>query len=156
AFAFAGDAALQQIFDDDAELRIVKAFAEGVIEFYAKTAVDFIELLFGETNHLLPDGGVFLVTSLELDQFLFGFFKTRGIGVAFGVDDFVEAFEFGDGVLFERGAIEDLFPAEEQLAELRAPIADVVINDDVVAEQAESALKRVADAGRADVADVHG
>jgi hypothetical protein len=38
---------------------------------------------------------------------------------------------------------------------LRAPIADVVVADDAVPEQAQNALERIADAGRADMADMH-
>ena len=59
--------------------------------------------------------------------------------------NFVKPFEFGNGIAFEFGAIQTLFPAEQQFSKLRAPIADVVVADDTMAEQAQRALQRVAD-----------
>ena len=38
---------------------------------------------------------------------------------------------------------------------MRAPITNVVVGNDAVAEQPQRALERVADAGGTDVADVH-
>ena len=51
--------------------------------------------------------------------------------------------------------VENLFPVQAAFPELRAPVADVVVADDAMAEQAQRALERIADAGGADVADVH-
>ena len=155
AFAFAGDAAREQIGNDLAKPRIVKTFAEREIKLHAEPRINRVELDLREADHLLPDGNVFGVAGLELHQFRLGFFEPQRVRVAFGVDDFVKAFQFGDGVAFEFGAVQNLFPAEQKLAELRAPVADVVVADDAVAEQAQRALQRVADAGGADVADVH-
>ena len=45
-----------------------------------------------------------------------------------------------------------LFPAEQQLSELRAPVADVVVGDDAVAEQPQRAREAIAEDGGADVA----
>ena len=45
-------------------------------------------------------------------------------------------------------------PADDH-PELRAPVADVIVADDVVAEELGDARERVAEDGRADVADVH-
>ena len=87
---------------------------------------------------------------------MLGFFEPRGIRVALGVDDFVEPLQLSDGIAIKRGAVEHLLPADEQLAKLCTPVADVVVADDAVAEQAQHTLERVADAGRADVSDVHG
>ena len=52
-------------------------------------------------------------------------------------------------------AVQNLFPAEEQFTELSAPVADMIITDHILAKQAQGALKRIADAGGADVADMH-
>ena len=76
-------------------------------------------------------------------------------GVALRVDRLVDAFQFGDGIAFQRGPVEQGFPAEQQHAELRAPVADVVVGDDAVAEQAQHAREAVAENRGADVADVH-
>ena len=47
------------------------------------------------------------------------------------------------------------FPTEQQHPKLRAPVADVVVGDDAVAEQPQCAREAIAKNGRADVADVH-
>ena len=48
-----------------------------------------------------------------------------------------------------------MLPAVDHHAELRAPIADVIIADDFVAEEGGNAGERVAEHGAANVADVH-
>jgi hypothetical protein len=156
AFAFAGHAFGNEVLDDGFELGIVKAFAEDVVEMDAEAVVDFLEFAEGEADHFLPEGEVFGIAVLEFDEFLAGFGFDFVAGFEFGVDLFVEAAHF-----FERGAIEGFavevfFPANEELAELGAPVADVVVGDDAVAEVAEGTGDDVADAGGADVADVHG
>ena len=66
---------VEQIGHDFAEPRIVKTFAERVIELHAEPAVDRVELHLREADHLVPDGEVFRVAGLELDQFLLGLFE---------------------------------------------------------------------------------
>ena len=112
-----------------------------MVELDAEAAVDGVELNLGKLDHLLPDGEVFLVAVLEFHEFLAGLFEDGGIGFAGGVDGFVKTFHLRDGIGLERGAIELGLPADEQLAELRAPIADVVVRDDAMAEEAEEALR---------------
>ena len=51
--------------------------------------------------------------------------------------------------------IDEMLVAVKDHPELRAPIADVVITNHPVANEAERAVERVADDGRADMADVH-
>ena len=51
--------------------------------------------------------------------------------------------------------VAEVAPAVEDHAELRAPVADVVVADDRVAEEPQHAAQGVADHRRADVADVH-
>ena len=48
-----------------------------------------------------------------------------------------------------------MLPAVDDLAELGAPVADVVVGDDVVAEMAGDPRQGVTENGAADVADVH-
>jgi hypothetical protein len=48
-----------------------------------------------------------------------------------------------------------LLPADEQFSELGAPITDVVIGYDVVAQQAKSACQGITENGGTDVADMH-
>ena len=103
----------------------------------------------------MPHRDILRVAGLELYEFLLRLFEPRRIRVALGVDNFVEPLQFCDGVLLQRGAIQNLFPAEQQLPELRPPIANVVVRNDLVTEQSQHTLKRVANARRTDVADVH-
>ena len=81
--------------------------------------------------------------------------STGGIRLGGGVDLAVDADQFGDRIGVERGGVEQGFPAVEDHPELGAPVADVVVGDDREAEEAGDAAERVADDGRADVADVH-
>ncbi len=155
AFALAGETAFFQVFDDVFEAWIVIALAVGVIEFDAEPVIDAFELRFGERDHIAPNLQVLLVAALELDEFLARFVEHGRILFAGGVDQFIEALHFADGVLFERGFVEVLFPADEQFAELRAPIADVVVGHDAMAEQTQDAREGIAKNGRANVTDVH-
>ena len=51
--------------------------------------------------------------------------------------------------------IEDRLPAVQDHAKLRAPVADVVVSDDLVADEARDACQRVANERAANVADMH-
>ena len=52
-------------------------------------------------------------------------------------------------------AVQVRLPADEQFAELRSPIADVIVRDDAMAQQTQNARQRIPQNGRANVADVH-
>ena len=106
-----------------------------MIKLYPEASIDGIELHLRQPDHLLPDGDIFSVAGLKFDQFLLGFLQSSGVRVALGIDDFVEALQFGDCVQLECRAIEHLFPPEKQFAELRAPIADMIVRDDIVPQQ---------------------
>ena len=108
-----------------------------------------------QRNHLAPDFQVFLITALEFDEFLPRRLQKFLVGFARGVDELVKPLHFGNRIGLERGGVQMFLPADEQFTELRAPVAEVVVGDDAVAEQSQRALERVADAGRTDVADVH-
>ena len=59
------------------------------------------------------------------------------------------------GSALSASRLQMMFPAEEQHSELRAPVADVVVGDDAVAEQAQRAREAVSEDRGADVAHVH-
>ena len=82
--------------------------------------------------------------------------SVAGLALALGADLLVEALHLGDGVGLQRGAVQVTLPADQQHAELRAPIAEVIVGDDLVAQQPQRARQTIAQDGRADVADVHG
>ena len=67
----------------------------------------------------------------------------------------VNADQLRNRIALQRRAIEQIFPAVNHHPELRAPIADMIVADDVVAEEGGDARERVAEHGAADVADVH-
>src|ERR1700691_1505534 len=104
-----------------------------MVERDAETMVDGVELNLGKLDHLLPDGEVLLVAALEFDEFLARLLKDGGVGVAGVVDGFVETLHFRDGVGVKGRAIEPGFPADEEFAELRAPIANMIVRNDAMA-----------------------
>ena len=103
AFALAGQAALFEVFDDGFEAGVVMALAEGVIEGDAEAGIDAVELILGKGDHAPPEAEVFVVAVLEFDEFVAGGFENRGVLFAGGVDEFVEALHFGDGIAREGG-----------------------------------------------------
>ena len=155
AFAFLGDAFGDQFIHQRFEPRIVKAFAECLVKFYTEPRVNFVELLFRQRNHFTPDFQVFRVAALEFDEFLAGGLPDGFHGFARGDDHFIKPLHFADGIGFERVRFQVVFPAEQQHPELRAPVADVVVGDDAVAEQPQRARQAIAENRRADMPDVH-
>ena len=147
----------EQFVHDVVEPRIVKTFAERVIELHAEPPVNCVELRLRQRDHLVPDVQIFGVAGSGVSPIPgVAASSARGICVAFGVDDFVEPLHFADGVAFERGADSDsCFQPTSSIAELRAPVADVIVGDDAVAEQPQRARERVAEDRGANVADVH-
>ena len=67
----------------------------------------------------------------------------------------INADQLRDRIGRERLAIEQMLPSVNHHAELRAPIADVIIADHIVAEKRGDPRQCVAKHGAADVADVH-
>ena len=57
-------------------------------------------------------------------------FENCRVGFARSVDLLVKPFHLRDRIAFKRSLVEMRFPTNEQLAKLRAPIADVVVGDD--------------------------
>jgi len=51
------------------------------------------------------------------------------------MDVFVEALHLGNRVRRKRVPMQMLFPSDDEFAELRAPIADMVVRDDAMAEK---------------------
>ena len=156
AVADFGDALGEEVVDERGEFVVVGAFAEVVVEVGVELGVDGAELVEGEGDAAGPDFFVFGVALLEFDELVPAGVEDGGVGLGLGVDGFVEAEEFGDGVGVECGGVEQGFPAVEDHAELGAPVADVVVGDDFVADEAGDAGEGVADEGGADVADVRG
>jgi len=126
-----------------------------VVEFHAEPRINRVELFLRQRKHLVPDLQVFSVTALKFDEFLAGGVPDGVHGFAGGADHFIEPLHLAEGIGFQRVGLEMLFPAEQQQAELRAPVADVVVGDDTVAEQAQRACQAVAEDRGANVAHMH-
>ena len=92
---------------------------------------------------------------LEFDEFLLRLLQHGGIGLGGGVADLVEALELLERIAGEGGGIEVALVGPDELAELRAPVAHVVVADDLGAAEFQQAADGLADHGRAQVADVH-
>lgn len=117
--------------------------------------VDFLEAAFGEFEALGPDGEVFGVALLEFDEFLAAGIADGFVGFCGIAGMTIEAQQFGEGILRKGCGVEDVFPRPSDHAKLSTPIADVVVGDDLVAEEAGDAGEAIANDGGADVADVH-
>ena len=71
------------------------------------------------------------------------------------VDQTIQATELGHGFGGQRGFVAEVLPPVDDHAELRAPVADVVVADHAVAKKLQHAAEGVADDGRANVPYVH-
>ena len=155
-FARFGDAARGQVLDDGFEPGVVVAFAQAIIKLHAQPRIDPLELRLRQRDHLAPETEVLSVAALQFDQFLAGALQNPRIGFALGVDPFVKPLHFRDGIGAQFLRVQTRLPADNQFAKLRAPIADVVIGDHPMAQQAQQPRQCVAQNRGADVADVHG
>ena len=136
ALAFAGKTKGEQFVHEGFQFRIIKAFAECMVEFDAEPRINRVELLLRQRNHLVPDFQVFRVPALEFHEFLTGGVPDGFHGFAGGADHFIEPLHLADGIGFQRVGLELMFPAEQQHSELCAPVADVVVGDDTVTQEA--------------------
>ena len=80
----------------------------------------------------------------------------RFIGFGGFAGESIQPQQFGQGLGAQGGFVDFLFPRPGDHAKLRAPIADVVVGNDMVADKASDARQALAENGRADVSDVHG
>ena len=121
---------------DRGELVVVEALAELDVEFHAQAVVDGLEGGQAVGDEPGPEGAVLRVAGVEL-----GGLGPRGIldGLLAGRDlvlgQAVEPRQLGDRVGIEFGFVAGVLPAPEDHAELRAPVAQVVVADHLVAQR---------------------
>ena len=115
-----------------------------MIELHAETAVKRVELVLREFDHLAPEGKILRVAVLKLHQFLSRRFEHGRVGFAGSVDGFVKPLHLRNRITFERGPVKLLFPADKQFAKLRAPVADVIVRHNAIAEQSQGARQTIA------------
>ena len=154
-----------------------------MIEADPEAVVDVLEDVARVVDEALPEGAVGGVAGLELDQLgarlledggdrlvvagggLLCFVGDGGgrrscshlveLALLLDAELLVDALQLGDRVTAVGLLVDPAAPGDDQLAELRAPVAEVVVGDHLPAERAQGAVERRADDGRADVADVH-
>ena len=154
--ALDGEPLLLQVLDDLGEHRVVEALAELDVERHAQAVVDRLERPQAVGHELLPEGPVLGIAGVEL-----GGLGPRGVldGRVAGLDSIlgqaIEPGQLADRVGREARLVAGVLPAPEDHAELRAPVAQVVVADDLVPERREDPRQAVADDGRAEVPDVH-
>ncbi len=126
-----------------------------MVEANVQRRVDFIEFGAGKIDAPLPDGEVFRVAGLEPGEFGAAGVRCRRIGVAEYAGFLVNAHQLGQRIFAQRLFIEEVFPPVDDLAELRAPVAEMVVGDDLITHEPRHARQAIADDRRAQVADVH-
>ena len=147
---------LLKAFDDAGHLVVVERLAAIRVEGNAEFLVDALELADGNVDELPPEREVLFLALLEEDELALAVLlphAVRLLGLRRRED--VALLQRGDGEVVALLLREQLAVALDEDAELRPPVAEVVVGDDRVAEREEEAFDRVADDGRADVADVH-
>ena len=156
-FALFGDAACREVLDDRGQHRVVEAFAQLDIEPHSHPFVNLRERRQAVRHELPPESPVFGVSRMQL----------RGLGSGGLLDgpvtglnpilrQAVEPSELGHGIGGVSSLVSGVLPAPEDHAELRSPVAQVVVADDMMAQGLEDPGQAVANHGRADVPDVHG
>ena len=138
AVALAGDAFFQELLDQAGQAVVVVTFSQPVVELHVEPVVDFLEAVFGNLDALLPDREVLRVASLEFDQLRLAVIEHARLFLQ-GIDLAVNAHQLGDRIGGERGLVEEMVPAVNDHPELGAPVADVVVRDDLEAEKARDA-----------------
>ncbi len=156
-----------------------------MVERHAEPAVDPLDFVLAEREELLPEPAVFRVPGVQLGRLgqhgranlgmsgrkpldfsavsrrqfrrlVARRFLGRFLIIHQPADQPVEPGELLHRVPPIRLFVAEVAPAVKDHAELRAPVADVVVADDLMAEEPQHAAQRVADHRRADVAHVHG
>ena len=98
--------------------------------------VNLLEIPHRKRNALVPNRRVLFVAGLKLYQLLAARFAHREVRRRSCVRLFVNPNDLGQRLARERVTIKQIFPTPDHHSELRAPIADMIVANDVVAEKA--------------------
>ena len=140
---------------DPLDLVVVETLAQHDIEFDPEVVVDELEGREGGIVDFFPDGEILRVARLQLDEFLLRRGEHGGIRLGRCVAEFVESFELLERFGGQSGGVEVALVGPDQLAELGAPVADVVVANDFRPVESKQAADGFANDRRAQVADVH-
>ena len=132
------------------------ALAANEIERNAKAPVDVLELGQAELDKLLPQGEVLRVAALQLHQLAPGLVQPLLVLLRPLVALDVHPLQLLDRRGLQRFGFEEMPVPHDQDAELRAPVAEMVVRDHPVSKESVHPVERIADDRRADMPDVHG
>ena len=153
--AFLRETAVGEFTVDPLDLVIVETLAERDVELDAELVVDELEGGEGGVVDLLPDSAVPGVAGLELDEFLLGLGEHGRVGLGGMVAELVETLELLEGFGDKRGRVEVALVGPDEFAELRAPVANVVVANHLRTAEGEEPADGLANDSRTQVADVH-
>ena len=151
------DALGLEVGADAGEVLVVRRLTGQVVvgEGHAEGGVDLVEVDLGQVVELAPEPQRLGVAGLQPDDPGTGARREVLGPVELRAGCLVERVGVGLDDVRLRGVLADLEEVLDQHPEGGAPVADVVLPDDGVAEVLEGAGERVADDRRAQVADVH-
>ena len=156
AFALFSQLILSQLCVDLVNLVAVEGFAEDDVGLEAELIVDALAGGVGDLDDLLPEGGVSGVASLELRELGAGGVHEHRVRLGGDAAFFVKTLEVFEGVRALGVELEArATDGEDEDAEVRTPVADVVVADEISAAEFDETGDGLADDDWAKVANVH-
>ena len=155
AFAHLGDSRFEQTLDHRGQPVVVETFPPLDVVMNVQHLIGVVEFFHRKVDRLFPNREILRVAGLEFDQFLADRLSYFEVACRFFIGLLVDANQFRDRIAFERSAVEQIFPAVDHHPELGAPIADVIVANDLVTEKRRDPRERIAQHRAADVAHVH-
>ena len=145
---------LAKLVDDHVHLVVVEGLAVVGVKLHAQLLVHAGGVLQGDLLEPLPDGDGFLVLVLDLLEPVAAQIVQGGILFGFLVELDVQAHQLGHAVTLHVFLLAPGLVGVDHLAELGAPVAQVIDAHGLVAQEIVDALEGMADHGGAQVADV--
>ena len=156
AFARTGQILVAQVLHDIDEHRIVKALSQPMVEADIQAGINALEGSARDLHEFVPQRGIGLVSLLQFGQLFARPICQGRIRCGLGLDLFVDALHFGQGVLLIRRPVKKRTIADNQHAELGAPVAQMIVRLHRVAAKTQHPAERVAQDGGTNMTDVHG
>ncbi len=154
-FAFAGNAPLEQIGHDARKQVVIKTFAEGVIKLNAEPLVNHVERFERIFPELFPKLSVLGIALLEQNQFALGGLAHQVIRFRFVLNFPINRFEMTKRIEPEFLCIALALVAEQDHAEAGAPIAEMIVGNDLVSQKAIEPRQRIAEDRAPQMTHVH-
>ncbi len=158
ALALGEQAALIELRDHHGQFVVVGALGldVGVRQRDVQLAVDLLAVRHRDVDEALPQAPAVRIARLQAHHVVARAAGEGGVGVEALLGVAVEALEVGERGIVDRLARgHHVLEVRDQHAELRAPVADVVLADHALAAKFERANHGIADDRAAQVPDVH-